>query len=101
MSTESSLLVRAMITQHIRVEGRVQGVFFRDYTCRQALTLNLTGWVRNVPDGSVEVLLSGKEEAISAMVKWLHQGSPHSRVDRLHIREAEAENALTTFDVRY
>ena len=70
-----------MTRVRVRVEGRVQGVFFRDFTRREANRLGLTGWVRNLPDGAVEALLEGGEEAVAAMLTWLQTGSPRSRVD--------------------
>ena len=88
-------------TIHAVVEGRVQGVFFRDYTCREAAKLKLTGWVRNRPDGSVETIFSGDGEAVNQMITWLHDGSPMSRVDHVHIKEMDSEESFTTFDVRY
>jgi acylphosphatase len=72
-----------MTRVRVRVEGRVQGVFFRDFTRREASRLGLTGWVRNLPDGAVEALLEGGEEAVAAMLTWLQTGSPRSRVDQV------------------
>ena len=65
-----------MITLHAHVEGRVQGVFFRDCTRKEAQRLGLTGWVRNMPDGSVEALLQGDEDTLHKMKLWLKKGSP-------------------------
>jgi acylphosphatase len=86
---------------HVIVEGLVQGVCFRDYTRRQAFTLQLTGWVRNLPDGSVEVMLCGESDRVATMLQWLRQGSPRSRVDELHIDELVGEELCTTFEIRY
>ena len=69
-----------MQTVHARVEGRVQGVFFRDSTRREAQNLGLTGWVRNMPDGTVESILQGENDNLRRMKKWLKMGSPHSLV---------------------
>jgi acylphosphatase len=90
-----------MKTTHVQVEGRVQGVWFRDYTQRQAHLLNLSGWVRNKRDGSVEAILSGDDTNVKAMLEWLKQGSPLSRVDNIHIHETITEEEYTTFEVRY
>jgi acylphosphatase len=89
-----------MKTIHVIVEGRVQGVFFRDYTHRQACQLNLSGWVRNKGDGTVEAILSGADSDVKSMLEWLWQGSPRSRVDNIHTREV-AEEHYTTFEIRY
>ena len=83
------------------VEGLVQGVCFRDYTRRQAFTLQLTGWVRNLPNGSVEATLCGPSDKVAAMLHWLRQGSPRSRVDELHVEELAGEQQFTAFEIRY
>jgi acylphosphatase len=92
---------RAMQTTHVIVEGLVQGVCFRDYTRRQAYALQLTGWVRNLPNGSVEAMFCGPSDKVAEMLQWLRRGSPHSRVDGLHIREEVTEEHFTTFEIRY
>ncbi len=83
------------------VEGRVQGVCFRDYTHRQAGQLKLTGWVRNRRDGSVEVVLRGTEDNVTTMLEWLGQGPPMSRVDTLRTSEVTTNEEYTDFEVRY
>lgn len=65
---------------HCFVEGRVQGVWFRAGTEKEAVRLGLTGWVRNCPDGRVEVLACGTQEACDALYLWLHQGPPLAKV---------------------
>lgn len=90
-----------MTMTHVIVEGLVQGVSFRDYTRRQAFILHLTGWVRNLGDGSVEVLLCGSDSDITKMLDWLRQGSPRSRVDNLRIRQVSATERFATFEIRY
>ncbi len=65
------------------VSGRVQGVFFRASTARQANRLGVTGWARNLPDGRVEVLASGEREALERFSAWLRRGPPAARVDEL------------------
>jgi acylphosphatase len=67
----------------LRVEGRVQGVGFREACVDEARALGLRGWVRNRLDGSVEVLLQGPVDAVSRLQAWLHEGPPLARVDRV------------------
>ena len=62
------------------VSGRVQGVFFRASTQRQARQLGVTGYARNLPDGNVEVLACGEPRAVEALREWLWSGPPASRV---------------------
>jgi acylphosphatase len=71
------------VSLHGFVSGRVQGVFFRVETRNKALGLQLAGWVRNLPDGRVEFLLSGKLKAIEAMRRWLAEGPAMARVESL------------------
>ncbi len=84
----------------IRVWGRVQGVAFRHYTCRQARALGLVGWVRNEPDGSVRIVAEGPDPALAALLDWARRGPDHARVDRHETLRAEATGAFTEFDIR-
>jgi len=90
-----------MIVQHVIIKGRVQGVFFRDYTRKRALLFHLTGWVRNLPNGSVEALFCGDEKMISKMLNWLKQGSPQSRVDDIKADNMQITEIFSTFEIRY
>lgn len=67
------------------VKGRVQGVFFRAETRRMARGLGLGGWVRNTPDGHVEVLFGGPAAAVEAMREWLREGPELARVDAVEL----------------
>lgn len=69
------------------VSGRVQGVFFRASTQEQAQRLGLTGWVRNLPDGSVELVACGEAPTLAALESWLWQGPPSARVESVRIRD--------------
>ena len=80
---------RGWVTLHGYVSGRVQGVFFRVETRRRALQLGLRGWVRNVPDGRVEVLISGAGAAVDAMRQWLAVGPPLAMVEALELEAVE------------
>lgn len=69
--------------RHFRVTGRVQGVFFRDSTRQVAQSLKVTGYARNVSDGSVEVLACGSAEALERLGDWLKSGPPSARVENV------------------
>jgi acylphosphatase len=86
---------------HVIVEGLVQGVWFRDSTQRQALALHLSGWVRNLANGSVEVMLAGPDQDVSAMLDWLKHGPPRARVDNLIIEHFDSDEQMSEFEVRY
>lgn len=90
-----------MKTVHVIVEGQVQRVCFRDYTQRRAHQLNLSGWVRNNKDGTVEAILSGADDDMLSMLDWLRQGSPRSRVDNIRSREVTSKEHFNTFEIRY
>ena len=75
------------ICQKCLISGRVQGVFFRASTQKRALELGVNGWARNLPDGRVEVLACGEEQAVNSFVKWLWEGPPASRVERVDCEE--------------
>ena len=71
------------------ISGKVQGVFFRASTREQAQRIGLRGYARNLPDGSVEVLAVGTDDAIRQLERWLQHGPPHARVD--HVERSTAE----------
>jgi acylphosphatase len=87
---------------HVWVEGRVQGVFFRDSTRRKALELGLTGWVRNLPDGRVEALFIGPDEECGKALVYVSQGPPQASVTRVqHKWEDEPEEKTSGFEIRF
>jgi acylphosphatase len=87
-------------TIHCHVSGRVQGVFFRAHTREQAQLFGVTGWVRNLPDGRVEVMASGEEAQIQHLQAWLKRGPAHAQVLRLEVEELEYQ-PFDDFSVRY
>lgn len=70
-----------------RIEGVVQGVFFRASTAARARELGVTGWAHNLSDGSVDVMACGEADAVSALCDWLWQGSPQAQVRDVQCRE--------------
>lgn len=78
-----------MITRHLHIQGRVQGVWFRESMRREAERLNVAGWVRNKPDGSVEAVVQGTDEAVAALVAWAKKGPPLARVERVELSETD------------
>ena len=87
---------------HVWVEGRVQGVFFRDSTQRKATSLGLTGWVKNLPDGRVEALFIGSEEACREALVYVGVGPTGARVRRVaHQWEDMSATDKTGFEIRY
>ncbi len=74
-----------LIRAHAFVAGRVQGVFFRASTQEQAKDLGIGGWVRNLSDGRVEVLVEGKQSAVEQLVQWLWHGPPGADVEKVEV----------------
>ena len=83
----------------LRIEGRVQGVGYREACVQRAEALGLTGYVRNRRDGSVEVMLQGPADAVARMQAWLHEGPPLARVDRVTVSSAPVV-VLSSFERR-
>lgn len=84
----------------IVIEGRVQGVGYRDYARRRASGLGLGGWVTNLHDGRVRLRAEGSRGQIEALVRELQQGPPLSRVARVHVRWIAPAGTFAGFDVR-
>ena len=80
-----------MNARRFRIEGRVQGVWFRESTRREAEPLGISGYAKNMPDGSVEVLACGSEEALDRLADWLQKGPPMARVEKVEASETDAE----------
>jgi acylphosphatase len=87
------------VRRHLVAGGRVQGVFFRDSTRREAERRGVSGWARNTSDGTVEVVLEGPSDAVDAMVEFVRGGPGHATVSSLDVRCEEPEG-LSGFDVR-
>lgn len=87
--------------KHLYISGNVQGVGFRHYTKVNAKELNIKGWVRNLSDGRVEVLLQGDESDLNTMISRLREGPRAAVVEDLTVdRESEADELHNTFFVK-
>jgi acylphosphatase len=85
---------------HAIVSGRVQGVSYRASTADEAEGLGLTGWVRNLPDGSVELEAEGPADVISALLAWCAKGPPAARVTNVAVTELPPSGADAGFSIR-
>ncbi|WP_230293809.1 acylphosphatase [Croceicoccus sp. Ery5] len=88
-----------MIARKLICHGKVQGVFYRNWTVSTARGLGLTGWVRNRGDGTVEAVLEGDDAAVEAMIAAMHEGPPRARVDSIECEAVEAMG-FTSFERR-
>lgn len=87
--------VRAIVT------GRVQGVWFRARTQDEARRLGVTGFVRNLPDGTVEIVAQGEDGSVDALMSWARQGPPMANVSAVQITEVPGVDEFAEFEVRF
>jgi acylphosphatase len=85
---------------HLKIRGRVQGVYYRASMVREAQNLGLTGWVMNCADGSVEAVAEGTRSAIESLIDWCRQGPPGARVDRVELSWQTFERGFFGFIIR-
>jgi len=91
--------------KHLRalavIHGRVQGVFFRASTRDEALRIGVGGWVRNLPDGSVEALFEGETKRVEEILGWCHKGPSGALVSSVDIAFEPYKGEFKRFEVRY
>jgi acylphosphatase len=85
---------------HLIISGYVQGVFFRASSAQAARKLHLCGWVRNLPDGRVELLAEGEDSMLDRMIEWCRRGPPGARVDDISIEWSGELSGWTEFQIR-
>ncbi|WP_394751749.1 acylphosphatase [Crenothrix sp.] len=83
----------------ILVTGRVQGVYFRYFTQKKARQLGVVGSVRNLPDGSVEIIGQAKSDVLQNLIDWSHKGPITARVDCIEVVSLTLDEMLVTFDI--
>lgn len=87
------------IRMRLIIEGRVQGVWFRDSTRTEAVSLGICGWVKNRRDGAVEVLAEGPDEKVKKLTSWCHHGPPAAAVSAVHETLEEWQGEFRSFDI--
>jgi acylphosphatase len=87
------------VRTNVKISGMVQGVFFRAYTRDKAVSLGVTGWVRNLHDGRVEGLFEGDEPAVSQLIAWCRKGPPSARVTDVEVEWSEYSGEFDAFFV--
>ena len=89
------------VRAHLFVSGRVQGVFFRDNALKRAKSLGVTGWVKNLFDGRVELILEGEKEKVEEMIQWAKKGPILAKVNGAEIEWQEWKGEFDSFGIRY
>lgn len=91
----------AMMRAHVKITGKVQGVFFRAHAQRKAQELDLKGWVANEADGSVAVVLEGQENLVGDFIDWCHSGPSTAHVEKVDVEKHTYTGEFDGFDIRY
>lgn len=86
-------------TKHLQIFGSVQGVGYRAWTQFTAKNMNLTGWVRNRSDGTVEAVVTGPEKTVTNFVSACYQGPASANVENISVRDGVSED-LENFEIR-
>ncbi len=89
-----------VVRAHLRIHGRVQGVFFRGSMCDEARRSRAQGWVRNCRDGTVEAMIEGSRPAVERLIAWAHQGPAGALVTDVEIEWQAPRGDLSDFDIR-
>lgn len=85
----------------IKIVGKVQGVFFRKNIQEIANKLNLTGWIRNLDDGSLKIITQGEQEDLDSLVNYCKVGPEKADIKDIQIEEVELDNNLNGFEIKY
>jgi len=83
------------------VSGRVQGVFFRSETWDEAVKKNVSGWVKNMPDGRVEAVFEGEKENVEKMIEFCKMGPPGARVTKVDVHWENFTGEFKNFTIKY
>ncbi len=89
------------VRARVIIEGRVQGVFFRQHTQEEAFRLGVKGWVKNRRDGRVEAVFEGEQERVDQIIQWCHRGPSEARVAQVHVTLENYTGEFEDFSVTY
>ena len=92
--------MKAAARVHLKVSGRVQGVYFRASTVEEARRLRLTGWVMNCRDNSVEIVAEGETEQLEKLIYWCRGGPPGARVQEVHTEWEAPKGEFQSFFIK-
>ncbi len=88
-------------TVRITVSGKVQGVYYRMYTQMKARELGIRGYVRNLPNGDVEIVATAEDTKLQQLVDWCHVGSPSAVVTNVLVEDIQTPETFRDFEIRY
>ncbi len=100
MSTAKTTAMKDTARVHLKISGRVQGVFFRAATVEQARRLGVTGWVINCPDRSVEVVAEGEREQLEKLASWCRSGPPGAQVKEVRAEWETSKGEFQSFYIK-
>ncbi|MEM2104778.1 MAG: acylphosphatase [Candidatus Bathyarchaeia archaeon] len=89
------------VRAHVFISGHVQGVFFRFETRSEAKLRGVNGWVRNLPDGRVEAVFEGEEQAVKELVEFCRHGPPGAKVTKVDVKWESYRGEFKSFEVRH
>lgn len=90
-----------LVRVRVLIEGKVQGVFFRAYSLQKAKSLGVKGYVKNSPDGKVDIIAEGEGKNIEDFVEWCHKGPLHARVTKVLINHEQYKGEYEKFSIVY
>lgn len=90
-----------MQTTKLIITGKVQGVFFRDNTRKNAIKIGLNGYVKNLPNGTVEIVAQGEKAQIEELRKWCNHGSPNSKVEKVSAYNINNSQSFKNFIIKH
>lgn len=88
-----------MTEAFLHITGQVQGVFYRDNAQKKAQELGLCGWIKNMPDGSVSIVVQGKKDPVDDFIVWCHEGPSSAKVDKVQVSWQEPEDLKKSFEI--
>jgi acylphosphatase len=86
---------------HVTITGQVQGVWFRASTADKARELGVNGYVRNLPDGNVELVAAGENRKVDALIEWAKEGPPLANVDEVRVEPLDTDEEFSGFGIAY
>jgi|RhiMetdeSRZDD1v2_1073273.scaffolds.fasta_scaffold1695469_1 acylphosphatase len=100
MSTAKITAMKEAARVHLKINGRVQGVYFRASTVEQARLLGVTGWVMNCRDSSVEVIAEGEREQLEKLISWCRSGPPGAQVKEVRAEWDTSKGEFQSFYIK-